>query len=466
MCRWAVSQAAPLRSVVVDNGISLYEYEPPIPAAGEASGGFMANCKVGGVVQPGSQQQWMTRNSAMGKWGGGVWNMVFVGSTGAPPSHCSDKGSPPIVAVDKTPTIAEKPFISINASGKFQLNVPPAKADSVGPDFATKPVAVPFEQVYVTKTTDAAADINAKLAAGLHVVVSPGIYHLDAPLHLATSGQVLLGLGFATLVSAAATPVVTVADGVDNVRVAGLLLQAGAPVKLQSRTSPGGGEGAVATAPALLQWGTAAGKYAGKAALPGVISDVFARVGGPDGTAAAPVAADAMMIIYSGNVIADNMWLWRADHAAGGPVTYDSNACSNALVVEGDDVTIYGLASEHTEKDIVVWKGERGRTYFFQSELPYGVTQQEFGDPGYAGYRVDAAVTVHNAWGTGVYCFFNKFPVVVQSGIVCPPALVSSFVQPLTVWLNGQNGSAIKHIINDQGAAVEGPPTAVAYKCP
>ena len=64
-----------------------------------------------------------------------------------------------------------------------------------------------------------------RYVARLHVVVSPGIYHLDAPLSLATSGQVILGLGLATLVSAAATPVVSVADGVDDVRVAGLLLQ-------------------------------------------------------------------------------------------------------------------------------------------------------------------------------------------------------------------------------------------------
>lgn len=35
--------------------------------------------------------------------------------------------------------------------------------------------------------------------------------------------------------------------------------------------------------PTLLQWGSAVGvKHAGDATNPGVISDVFARVGGPD----------------------------------------------------------------------------------------------------------------------------------------------------------------------------------------
>ena len=37
---WAVSQAAPLRRVQVDNDLCLFEYQPPIQPAGEASGGF------------------------------------------------------------------------------------------------------------------------------------------------------------------------------------------------------------------------------------------------------------------------------------------------------------------------------------------------------------------------------------------------------------------------------------------
>ena len=43
---------------------------------------------------------------------------------------------------------------------------------------------------------------------------------------------------------------------------------------------------------------------------------------------------------------------------------------------------MYGLAVEHTLKDLTVWRGERGRTFFYQSELPYGVNQAQFGDHG------------------------------------------------------------------------------------
>lgn len=143
--------------------------------------------------------------------------------------------------------------------------------------------------------------------------------------------------------------------------MAGLLLQAG-PLG-PSRTM----------SPVLLQWGT--GGYAGNAASPGMLQDVFVRVGGPDGTSSSPVGVKTMIHIASGNVIGDNLWLWRADHAADGPVTDKDNVCLNGLVVDGDDVTMYGLAVEHTLADLTVWAGERGRTFFYQSELPYEVTQ-------------------------------------------------------------------------------------------
>ena len=43
---WAVSQASPLRRVVIDHDLMLYEYQPPYGAAGYSSGGYMANCQV------------------------------------------------------------------------------------------------------------------------------------------------------------------------------------------------------------------------------------------------------------------------------------------------------------------------------------------------------------------------------------------------------------------------------------
>ena len=51
-------------------------------------------------------------------------------------------------------------------------------------------------------------------------------------------------------------------------------------------------------------------------------------------------------------VVGDNLWLWRADHTVSGLVKDGDNPCETGLVVHGDDVTMYGLAVEHTLKDI------------------------------------------------------------------------------------------------------------------
>ena len=123
----------------------------------------------------------------------------------------------------------------------------------------------------------------------------------------------------------------------------------------------------------------------------------------------------------------------------------------------------YGLAVEHTLKDLTLWNGENGRTYFYQSELPYEATQAQFGVPGFTGYRVAKGVLRHAGYGIGVYAYFRDHNVTVASGIVCPPALESSFVAPLSVFLNGNGG--IAHVINHKGKASYGPTTTVNYVC-
>lgn len=107
--------------------------------------------------------------------------------------------------------------------------------------------------------------------------------------------------------------------------------------------------------------------YAGDPTAPGIMYSIFARVGGPDSS---PVQADTMLRIDSGNVIGDNFWLWRADHTVSGAVKNGANPSAHGAIITGDDVTLYGLAVEHTLQDLVQWSGDRGTTIFFQSELP------------------------------------------------------------------------------------------------
>ena len=253
--------------------------------------------------------------------------------------------------------------------------------------------------------------------------------------------QVLLGLGLATLIAAGGAPAIVVAN-VDGVRVCGVLLQAG------GRPTD-----------TLLLWGD--GTHPGNAARPSFMHDVFARVGGPD---TAPVQARTMVRIRSGFVIGDNLWLWRADHGVGGLVVGGANPCETGLSVEADDVTMYSLAVEHTLKDLTAWSGERGATFFYQSELPYDVTQA-YGDAGYAGYAVAPGVAEHDAHGVGVYHYFRDHAVTVTSGIRAPAALAARFISPLSVYLNG-NGT-LRHVINSQGnwTSARGGPGDVSYVC-
>jgi len=74
---WAVSQGTSLRRVHVRGDVHLWD-------GGWASGGFMADCRIDGTVDSGTQQQWLSRNDSWGRWAGSSWNMVFVGVENAP----------------------------------------------------------------------------------------------------------------------------------------------------------------------------------------------------------------------------------------------------------------------------------------------------------------------------------------------------------------------------------------------
>ena len=70
--RWAVAQAAPFRRMDIQGDLNLAPN-----GFGFATGGYIADSRITGTVQPYSQQQWFTRNSNIGGYQNGVWNMVF-----------------------------------------------------------------------------------------------------------------------------------------------------------------------------------------------------------------------------------------------------------------------------------------------------------------------------------------------------------------------------------------------------
>ena len=176
---------------------------------------------------------------------------------------------------------------------------------------------------------------------------------------------------------------------------------------------------------------------------------MFFRVGG-----AGIGKVDADLVINSNDVLIDHTWIWRADHGKG--VGWTSNFSNTGLVVNGDDVTAYGLFVEHHQRFQVLWNGERGRTYFYQSEIPYDPPDQPSwtsapGVNGWASYKVANSVQQHEAWGLGAYSVFRHPDVVLDHAIEAPDRSGVRFHHMVTVALDhlGQ----ITHIINDSGAA-------------
>jgi hypothetical protein len=78
------------------------------------------------------------------------------------------------------------------------------------------------------------------------------------------------------------------------------------------------------------------------------------------------------------------------------------------------------LFVEHYQQYNVYWKGERGRVYFFQNELPYDPpTQADWtaadGTQGWAAFKLEDSVTDHELWAGGVYCYNRNNPSIVTA---------------------------------------------------
>ncbi|ALO97670.1 hypothetical protein SHL15_6638 [Streptomyces hygroscopicus subsp. limoneus] len=419
--RWAVSQAAAYRRMHLRGNLALDD-------GGWSSGGYLADSKVDGQVNSGSQQQWLTRNSQLGSWTGSNWNMVFVGSQGVPATSFPN---PPYTTVAQSPVTREKPFLYVDGSGNYQVFVPSVRTNSTATSWAGGGPAgssLPLSQFYVVKPGATAAQINAALAAGQNLLVTPGVYHLDQTLKVTRPDTVVLGLGLATFVPDNGVTAMSVAD-VDGVKIAGLLFDAGTT---SSKT--------------LVEVGPA-GSTASHAADPTSLHDVYFRVGG-----AGVGKAASSLVVNSDNVIGDHMWIWRADHGSG--VGWTSNTADTGLVVNGDDVTMYGLFVEHFQKYQTVWNGNGGRTYFFQNEMPYDPPNQAAwmngSTQGYAAYKVADSVTSHEAYGLGSYCYFNVNPSVTAArAIEAPNNPNVRFTSMVTVSLGGTG--TISHVVNNTG---------------
>jgi hypothetical protein len=427
--QWAVSQAAPLRRVHVKGILWL---EPG--NGGFSSGGYIADSKVDGITINGSQQQWLTRDSELDDiWTNGVWNQVFSGVIGAPDQSFPN---PTYTTLPTSPVTREKPFLYVDDAGAFRVFVPALRHNTSGTTWsggAQEGTSVSIGDFFIAKPTDSAVKINIALALGKHLLLTPGVYHLDLPLVVARKNTMVLGLGMATLVPNHGTSALQIAD-VDGVRVAGIIVDAGPH---ESRV--------------LVEVGSALARRS-HADNPISLQDVFFRIGGPSAGEAATT-----LIVNSDDTIIDNIWAWRADHGNG--VGWTANTAANGVVINGDNVTAYGLFVEHYQEWQTIWNGDGGRTIFYQSEMPYDPpSQAAWNSPtgsGWASFKVGARVRSHEAWGLGVYSFFNQgVDIRADRAIEVPDTSGVQFHDMISVFLSGSGG--IEHTINDAGTPVVG----------
>jgi len=482
---WAVSQAAPLRRVRIANGGNLHL------SLGDnfASGGFIGNVDIsqGGYLLMGSQQQFCVRNTDIAeKVFAGAWSMVFSGSSTKSQERTSQErtskdgniawvGQAPLVSVEPTTGVRiEKPYLVIGTTNgddtedkeKVFLAIPQLQKDSKGADYGTyqseKVEIDNLKYVRVFTPHDAFVDVQDAATRGAHIVLSPGIYNWGDTLEISKSNQVILGLGLATILApGTGKPCIHVSSNANGVRLSGLSLEASVISKFVYEGST------------LLEWGEPDCKGCGDESNPGAIHDLYCFVGGrrPERT----VQVQTMVKIYSNHVMGDNLWLWRADHvklmndlerpnmpelSEYHVTTYGECRCDTGLEVFGDHVTFYGLAIEHTYRDMLIWHGQNGSVRFYQSEMPYDVPGEAYQDV--TGYRVHSTAHNHTGKGVGVYSYFRDYNNVVVDSAVAHHASTGVYENVFTVWLNGYSG--IRSIINGEGGhtSMPGRPFSIA----
>ncbi|MBX6356590.1 MAG: adenylyl cyclase [Micromonosporaceae bacterium] len=431
---WAVSQAVSMRRLNISGAtLSLMDYCTAGPQF--ASGGFIADSRLPNVLN-GSQQQWLTRNSEIGGWTNGVWNQVFAGVTGAPDDSAFP--NPPYTTLATTPVSREKPYLFVDAKGSYQVRVPVARRNTSGISWAdgmTPGRTIPLSDFYVAKPSDSVQTINAQLARGRHLLLTPGVYDVARSIEVRRPDTVVLGVGHATLTAVGGSTPLDVAD-VPGVIVAGVTIDAG-----------------LTESPVLLRVGREHGHGRSRPGDPTTLSDVYFRVGGPH-----IGKANIALEVNSDNVLIDHTWVWRADHGVegftgGDTERWNTNIGRYGLVVNGDNVTATGLFVEHFQRYNTVWNGNGGTTILYQNELPYDPpTQADWMNgsvEGYAGYKVGDKVRRHRLYGAGVYVFNQNNPSIhTENGFEVPQRPGVRLHHIMTVNLSA---GTIDHVVNGVG---------------
>jgi hypothetical protein len=432
---WATSQAAPIRRLQVLGGdFKLFD---GCSQPGYSSGGFISDSLFAGAVINGSQQQYLIRNSRLARFSNGVWNQMFVGVSGAPDSCDAAKATCAYTIVSRTPRSREAPFLVALPTGAYGVFVPDEQNDSAGPSWVDHPTPgtlIPLSKFYIAKPTDSATRINSELHSGRHLLLEPGIYHLDQTLMVSNPGTVVMGLGFATLIPERGQTALEVRAS-HGVSLSALLFEAGAQESPELLRIANAGSSAIAQEDSTA------------------LHDVFFRIGGPH-----VGRARTTLVVEADHVILDHIWAWRADHGDG--TGWSKNTAETGVVIHGRGVIAYGLFVEHYQRQEVIWDGEDGTVLFLQNEMPYDVPNQDAWretaqTEGYPVLEVTPGVHQFHGVGLGSYSYFNQGQAVFASqAFKVPPGLAPGSLQNVfTIFLSREGSGGIRHVVNETGGA-------------
>ena len=427
---WSVSQAAPLRRLLVNGSLVFQQFCTQTGYGGNdfASGGFIADSQVTGSLDFYGNQQYLTRNSTIGGAAGcpnGLWNNVYSGVIGAPaPVFTGACQQNTVVAA--SPVTEEEPFLYMNSKGEWRVFVPAVQHNSSGTAWSSGSEAgssMPISSFFVANPSTPVGQIDGALGRGSNLILTPGIYDLNEPIVVPHPDTIVMGLGFATLIPQHGNSAMRVVSN-SGVKLSGMIIDAG-PVN----------------SPVLLSVGTPA-RDRDSASNPDLIQDVFFRIGGAETT---PVSATVSLQDNADNSIIDDVWAWRADH--GNAIGWTVNTADTGVIVTGDSVTAYGLAVEHYQKYEVIWSGQNGTDIFFQNELPYDPpTQADWmatpTQDGFPAFYVTPNVKTFNGYGMGSYVVFIQTNATLFDAMAyeSPNAPGVQFHDICTVWIAGSGG--------------------------
>ena len=380
---WAISQATSIRRGHFKGDLELSDNRG---GNGWSSGGFIANSKIDGIINPGSQQQFLMRNDSFDSWTHSNMNMVFEGCLGETPEGTWIESRTTIQ--EESLDVIEKPYLVFDPTNGFGVMVFNELTNYTGHNWSNENgTFISLDKFYILHPEDNSDTINEALSKNKYIIFTPGIYSIDKTLEVVNDESIIFGLGYATL---------SAKDNVSNI------------MSVKSKNNK--------ICSLLFQSETNTNNYLvleeNEDNQRTLLSDLFFRVGGHSRE---NIAVDTCLVINQDNVIGDNFWIWRADH--GRNIGFDKNYARLGCVINGQSVVCHALMIEHFYEYQLMWNGENGEVIFYQSETPYDLPNQTYWmryDEGYIGeaafgypsYKINDQIISHKALGIGIY-FIN-----------------------------------------------------------